>query len=100
MADTVIAVGFGAPFGIAGKQPLLKQSTNYLPLAEQYGKRIRTNKELGVEILLWRGLIDYLGRQLTSRDHLYIQYPDCCLRMITCKQMTPPLLPLKCSLWT
>lgn len=63
MANKVVAVGFGAPFGIAGKPCFFKQSTaSYLPLLGQYGKRIRTSKALGG--LRVEGLFNYLtGRR-------------------------------------
>lgn len=59
MANKVLAVAFGAPFGIAGRPCFSKQLTaSYLPLLGQYGKRIRTSKALGG--LRVEGLFDYL----------------------------------------
>lgn len=79
MANKVLAVAFGAPFGIAGRPCFSKQLTaSYLPLLGQYGKRIRTSKALGG--LRVEGLFNYLTGvgDRTSPNHLYIQYQNSC----------------------
>ena len=76
MADKIIALGFGAPFGIAGRQPVSISLTRHLPFLGQYGKRIRTDEGMGglsVEIF-----VDYCRRRHQLCRNLYIQLSDRC----------------------
>ncbi len=80
LADRVIALGFGAPFGIAGRQPVSIYLTRHLPFVGQYGKRIRTNK--GVGVLSVEAFVDSVKGDINHVGKTCIyKYQDRCQRI-------------------